>query len=944
MSDALSETPEKDPYWSYPGSRWWKFDFHSHTPASHDYGKGPNHSKLRQITPRQWLIGFMCAGIDCVAITDHNTGEWVDSLKEALNELADENPPEFRPLHLFPGVEITANGNIHILAILDKDKRTADIDSLLGAVKCRSNRGASDIASDLSPIEVIQAVLDRGHLPILAHVDDPNAGAWKLTGNTLDPLLDLGLIAIEVTSAKTDKPELYYQKNLSLAEVLGSDSHHPDGHDGNRYPGSSYTWVKMSDAPSLEGLKLALLDGQKFSIRRSDDPVSFDPHQLPEHFINEIQISEARYMGNGKPAEIKFSPWLNAIIGGRGTGKSTVIHSLRLASRRENELDHLADREPNLTFKRFNRVPKNSKEEGGLNESTQITLNITRDGVEYRVRWSSLGTNIEVEERYSGDWQPSDIQAVTSERFPIRIFSQGQIAELAGDKPEALLYVIDEAAGTATHLRDLEIARRKFEELRSRIRNVEERLNLRDSILVELQDTERRLDKFKQARHAEILKGYRNRTRQERELDRQFDTIKDMAERIEAVARSLHLEDIPDSIFDGDLKEDRNVLSIIDKLSEAVRTTAYDLETIVRNLRERAERLHNESTRGDWKKIVDHTKDEHNALIEQLEKEGITDPNEYGTLIQDRNRLDEEIQRLDSLREDYSRLEEQSKIQLEKVQQIRREITNARKIFLSEILAQNRFVTIQIQSYGHELQATERSLRETLNVPDDRFSSDIFAANGGQNMGIVTDLLDGLPDEQVQRSYLFEDRINNLKHRIQNACFGDGDFGGHFNNYLKREFDKQPAFLDNILTWFPEDGLRIEYSPKGDGKNFKPIAQASAGQRSAAMLAFLLAYGNEPLILDQPEDDLDNSLIYDLVVRQIRENKLNRQIIVVTHNPNVVVNGDAEMLHALDFIHGQCRVTKSGSLQESDIRQEICQIMEGGREAFKRRYQRLGHL
>ena len=108
------------------------------------------------------------------------------------------------------------------------------------------------------------------------------------------------------------------------------------------------------------------------------------------------------------------------------------------------------------------------------------------------------------------------------------------------------------------------------------------------------------------------------------------------------------------------------------------------------------------------------------------------------------------------------------------------------------------------------------------------------------------------------------------------------------------------------------------------------------------MLAFLLAHGEEPLILDQPEDDLDNHLIYDLVVRQIRENKLRRQIIVVTHNPNIVVNGDAEMLHALDFRQGQCVVAQSGSLQEKDMREEICRVMEGGREAFDRRYRRLG--
>ena len=107
------------------------------------------------------------------------------------------------------------------------------------------------------------------------------------------------------------------------------------------------------------------------------------------------------------------------------------------------------------------------------------------------------------------------------------------------------------------------------------------------------------------------------------------------------------------------------------------------------------------------------------------------------------------------------------------------------------------------------------------------------------------------------------------------------------------------------------------------------------------MLAFLLAHGNEPLVLDQPEDDLDNHLIYELVVQQIRENKLRRQILVVTHNPNIVVNGDAEMLYAMDFKEGQCKVIEQGSLQERAMRNEVCRVMEGGLEAFERRYRRL---
>ena len=110
---------------------------------------------------------------------------------------------------------------------------------------------------------------------------------------------------------------------------------------------------------------------------------------------------------------------------------------------------------------------------------------------------------------------------------------------------------------------------------------------------------------------------------------------------------------------------------------------------------------------------------------------------------------------------------------------------------------------------------------------------------------------------------------------------------------------------------------------------------------AGVMLAFLLAHGNEPLVLDQPEDDLDNHLIYGLVVQQIRSNKLRRQLIIVTHTPNIVVNGDAELIHVLDFKH-QCHVKQTGSLQDQAMRREVCQVMEGGEEAFERRYQRLG--
>ena len=118
--------------------------------------------------------------------------------------------------------------------------------------------------------------------------------------------------------------------------------------------------------------------------------------------------------------------------------------------------------------------------------------------------------------------------------------------------------------------------------------------------------------------------------------------------------------------------------------------------------------------------------------------------------------------------------------------------------------------------------------------------------------------------------------------------------------------------------------------------------RASADGRSECGPVETQKIEGEPwIILDQPEDDLDNRLIYDLIVRQLRNIKSKRQVIVVTHNANIVVNGDAEFVLALDSAGGQTQQVASGSLQDAGLRSEICKIMEGGREAFHRRYRRI---
>ena len=940
-------TSNQGRHWRYPGARWWKFDFHTHTPASQDtywYKHQDN-----PLIPEQWLQHFMDADIDCVAITDHNSGDWIDQLKAAYEQMRNANTPGFRELHLFPGVEISVNAGFHLLAIFDVDKTMSDIDTLLGLIDYTGVKGGSNGVTRKSAIEVVEAVLHAGGIPVPSHTDDAkgllrlkdnDSNKPELDANTIRQVLACkDILAMEVVDSSRPKPTLYKEADVTWSEVVGSDCH---SFQSQHCPGSRYTWVKM-ETPSIEGLRLALMDGAGFSIRRNDEE---EPVELPKLFVEAVEINNARFMGRGQPAKLEFSPRLNALIGGRGTGKSTVVHALRLAARLENELvEELGDQsEPRLTFERFNRVPADRTDTGGLRDTTEIIWTVMRDGVRHRVHWTSKGDAARVEEDVGGStWRPSPIQIVSPERFPVRIYSQGQIAALAGEKQQALLGVIDKAAGVDELKRHLEEVRAAFFASRARIRELDGKLARRDTIAVERQDVERKLQRFEEAGHTTILTTYRHRSRQRTEMDRQFDAVVKAAERIEATAASLQSEDLPDGLFITDSNEDHEVIAIMNTLATALRTAADDLRATAQRLRGVVDSQREALPKGTWQAAVDQAAGDYNQLVQALHEEGISDPNEYGRLVQERQRLDGELSRLDSMQAERDRLVEVSQSGLQNVLEARRAVSDARSAFLDRELAENRFVHIQDRPYGIDLRVVERSLRDVLEVHDDRrFRDDILVMEEGRPpKGAVAGLFANLPDDQSARRSAIEARIDRLKRRIGKACAGSGDFGGHCNNYLKREFSRKPELLDRVLAWFPEDGLSVEYSRLGDGTDFRPITQASAGQRSAAMLAFLLAHGEDPLVLDQPEDDLDNHLIYDLVVRQIRENKLRRQIIVVTHNPNVVVNGDAEMLHVLDF-RGQCFIRQKGSLQEEAIREEVCRVMEGGREAFERRYRRLG--
>ena len=929
-------------HWPYPGSRWWKFDFHTHTPASLDtehWQKAIGTDE--EVSPKKWLLKYMAAGVDCVAVTDHNSGAWIDRLKTAYQEICTEPPDKFRELVLFPGVEISVQGGFHLLALFGPEAGTGDIDTLLGRVEYSGTRGDSDAVTHKGGAEVVRAVIDAGGIPIPAHADrrdwqgrrgkgllavQGDSRACKLDANTVQQVMDVeGLLAVEWEGRNHQPPTCVEQQFGRLARVLGSDCHN---FRGGGAPGSRYTWIKMA-SPTLEGLRLALLDGNDVSVRRSDEG-PFEPFRRPAHFVVGLEINSARFMGNKNPEQLYLSPYCNTLIGGRGTGKSTIVHALRLAYRRDEELQCLGEgAEPCREFERFRAPVKGRDGAGALRENTGIRVWLVRDGVMHCVQWSSGGGPAVVEEQDGdGKWRRSPSQEVLAERFPIRLFSQGQIAAMAGEGRQALLGVIDEAAQVSSLDSLFGEARDIFLTQRARLRELEGKLQSQPESKRKLADLQRKINALVESRHPEVLKAYQQALRQIKEVDATRKQLQESPSRITDLARDLLLDDWSDGAFDA--SQDSDVLAWRGVAARALSRARGEIKRAADKLAARATALDVDRRFVAWKQRAKKAQGDYKTLQDSLEAQGVSDPQAFGRWTQERQQLESQLKELDRLRADYERLRRENEAQWQRLHAARQAITQKRVEFVEGALRGNEFVRMEVVGLGYDARRIERGLRELLEVQDERFGADLLEWSDGEHAskGLAFDL--AAADDRAAA-------LKDIQRRLH-AC--DENFGGHFRNYLERRL-KRPEFADRILCWFPEDDLRIEYRRGGGKGDWSDISEGSQGERSAALLAFLLAFGDEPLVLDQPEDDLDNRLIYELIVSQIRENKQRRQLIIVTHNPNVVVNGDAEMVHAFTFVGGECRVSQSGSLQEKPVRDEVCEVMEGGEDALSRRWARL---
>jgi len=150
------------------------------------------------------------------------------------------------------------------------------------------------------------------------------------------------------------------------------------------------------------------------------------------------------------------------------------------------------------------------------------------------------------------------------------------------------------------------------------------------------------------------------------------------------------------------------------------------------------------------------------------------------------------------------------------------------------------------------------------------------------------------------------------------------------------------------LDLFPTTTIELNLAAEGASPVWQPLDQLSTGQKATAVLLLVLLESDAPLIVDQPEDDLDNRFITEGIVPKMRDEKRRRQFVFTTHNANIPVLGDAELIVGLRASgeagegHAEIPVECMGSIDVPAVRELVEELLEGGKEAFEMRRLKYG--
>ena len=901
------------------GSRWWKIDFHVHSPASVDYGHGDESA--RSITERDWIRGAMEKKLDAVVLTDHNTGDWIDRIENELNAIEEESqkPEWYHPLSIFPGVEISADGGskrVHLLAIFNPWRKASEINGILGACGITSGFGSPDGASHKSIADIVATILNAEGIVIGAHVDGPKGlldGVELPTDQIKGQIRQMSALEVCCDNIEAKFPNERLIKRL--AKIRGSDAHLPSD------IGSKCAWIKMGQA-TISSLRMALKDNV-FCVK---DGSEANPNKNPDFYLESLSIRNLKLCGRGDSGatQLYFSPNLSAIIGGRGSGKSTAVESIRITFNRDDDRFLSEEVNPRLaTFKEKMLLPE-----------SLLEVIFCSHGSRYRLQYSHADRKRILSEFVEWDWLDVTLGDIAT-RFPVWIYSQKQLFELA-NRPNGLLSLVDEAINSNAWKDKWNQKRGEYLRCCVTARELRDRINGMVNVETQLNDLDKKIAEYQSRGYGDILQKI-HQVRREDSAIRANPNVNLINGELKKCLPQIDTIEFPEAEFvncpeelKAEIRETYATLtSRVSESLDSIKSAIADIGGTINWFKERIDK-------SQWNKVRLENEKTYHDTFEALKGDGVAfDAGLYNRWIAEREALLSKMAEKRRLEQEKSRNLESLRVVYSELFDLRRRHAEERNQFLRATLNGNKYVRMAVIPFG-DTASMEEDMRLILGIESDRFRDSFY--NEESRSGLLSEVINW-EGNNVNAEDLPE-KIESIKNILWAAAHNNcTTLPRPFVKRMEAIYSTQEAKINEIMAYWPEDKLVVEYS-SGNG-DFHSIEDGSPGQKSAAILAFLLGYGTSPLIIDQPEDDLDNSLIMSLVVNQLRVNKARRQVIVATHNANVVVNGDAEQVIAMKYMNGQLKPYAQGSLDDQATRSAVCNIMEGGQRALQKRCDRM---
>ncbi len=857
------------------------------------------------MTPEAIIDAAVAGGIAIVAFTDHNTALNIQRSLDHAARYADR-------LLVIPGVEVTtAHGH---LLVYFSPADPADVQRLLNRVGIVGNEGSPESHTTKSMADVMTEAMQLGGICVAAHIDSMNTGFEMLDSGfpnwKKDLLAHPGLYGLESVKSsnlswysdedsdalkRPERRKLVERRRTSpatasrveLAPLQGSDAHSLDQFRARQTTRISF--LKMDDL-SFDGLRTALIDPAA-RVR----PTALIPPAVPRLL--------GMYLDGGflSGVKIQFAANLNCFIGGRGSGKSTALRAIGHALGIDDEFE-------------------------GLDNCPDEVVLYCEDtnGVVYRYE-RQRGSTPTVRAREEGQIEDAPVDS-----FRVEYYRQGDLAKVAEDplrNPSRLQAFLDRHLALA----DLESKEAELLDALEQNSAVLKPLEIAAGQLAHkekvLTDLDKKLELAKTGKVKEIA-DLRIKIAKEETFLATLSGIADMYRRgLSLAAAQRDFAELRSSA--GALTGDHEVERYLSAAKTAIDSANTELTTTQTAINSRLR-----SAGDSLAQIVSQVKRRHAALnagIEDatanLRQQGLSPSlTELNRMLSAQQLVAGEVAKIhERAAELRTRRSDRGEL-LRQLTHTRAQRTDRRKqqlVAINQNLArfiQDYTIVIHYDAAGVAHEFVDSLLEAMHGTHLQRETAVAFcAAVTPTRLAELVERSD--VDELAKVAGVGSEWARQLAARL----------GVIQTRHRIEVIDKPPCPVIKVMT-------------KGRPSRQLRVTQLSDGQKHTILLTIaMLADDNMPLVIDQPEDDLDNAFIYSSVVQTLRRVKGRRQVVLVTHNANIAVLGDSELILPMQRSDEFGVVSERGSIDRAQTRKLVQDILEGGEAAFQRRREIYGH-